>query len=447
MFLDRLKALIKTISSTALAILALYAVVVLFSSAAQALGGPALAVPLLQNTLVDDASVPLLINYQGTLRDTEGEPLSGYYTMTFRLYDDIIALPDAAVWSEQHISVTVRSGLFSVLLGDSQPFGATFFNSPDRFIGVTVDPYDEMVPRQRFASVPYAIYADRAYSLSAADGDPQDAVYVDDGGRVGIGTANPAAQLNISGQEADAWASGLSLQRSDGGEGRLMADPQGLKFRTMEDGDAFFFQNAANATTLKILDNGNVGIGVGNPGSRLTILGPEEGVLRLNNSNGDSYMTFDGNEIDTYNSGLLLNRNSTTNVSIAGGGGDVLIGTSGSSLSVRGALNVAGNITVDNVKPVLIRRFENLPNNGDTNTGISANNYECVATSWSADYDINEGGAHFNQIWTHVVGSTWYIDAHLSSEGNDENPDVDVLCFRKDIAEWVGASRSLNDPD
>jgi hypothetical protein len=99
------------------------------------------------------------------------------------------------------------------------------------------------------------------------------------------------------------------------------------------------------------------------------------------------------------------------------------------------------------VKPVLIRRFENLPNNGDTNTGISADNYECVATGWSAAYDIDEGGTHFNQIWTHVVGSNWWIDAHLASDGNDENPDVDVLCFRKDIAAWEGASRTLNDPD
>jgi hypothetical protein len=30
-------------------------------------------------------SVPLLLDYQGTLRDIEGNPLSDYYTMTFRL--------------------------------------------------------------------------------------------------------------------------------------------------------------------------------------------------------------------------------------------------------------------------------------------------------------------------------------------------------------------------
>ncbi|MCP4712284.1 MAG: hypothetical protein GY869_26985, partial [Planctomycetes bacterium] len=33
-----------------------------------------------------NATVPLVVNYQGNLKDAEGNPLSGSYTMTFRIY-------------------------------------------------------------------------------------------------------------------------------------------------------------------------------------------------------------------------------------------------------------------------------------------------------------------------------------------------------------------------
>jgi hypothetical protein len=112
--------------------------------------------------------VPLLTNYQGILKDSEGNLLSGYYNMTFRLYDDVTALATDARWVEQHLSVTVRDGRFTVLLGNNNPLPTTLFSSRDRFIGVTVEPYDEMVPRQRFASVPYA--------MNAGDGVPVGAV-------------------------------------------------------------------------------------------------------------------------------------------------------------------------------------------------------------------------------------------------------------------------------
>jgi len=44
-----------------------------------------------------EATVPLVMNYQGYVRDAEGDPLSGYYTMTFRIYEQVIA--SSARWS------------------------------------------------------------------------------------------------------------------------------------------------------------------------------------------------------------------------------------------------------------------------------------------------------------------------------------------------------------
>jgi microcystin-dependent protein len=106
------------------------------------------------------ATVPLVMNYQGTLRDIEGNLLSGTYVMTFRIYnamDDPIA---SALWAEEHTGVVVRDGLFNVVLGDITAISPTLFDSPNRFVGVQVGDDDELVPRQRFASVPYAIRAD-----------------------------------------------------------------------------------------------------------------------------------------------------------------------------------------------------------------------------------------------------------------------------------------------
>lgn len=116
------------------------------------------------------ATVPLVLNYQGYLRDAEHNPLSGYYTMTLRVYANVTDPVASALWSEQHVSVTVRSGSFSVLLGNITPVPATLFDTPDRFVGVTVDPYDEMVPRQRFASVPYAFEANQTQDSDLLDG-------------------------------------------------------------------------------------------------------------------------------------------------------------------------------------------------------------------------------------------------------------------------------------
>jgi hypothetical protein len=63
--------------------------------------------------------------------------------------------------------VTVRDGNFNALLGNNVALPMTLFSTADAFIGVQVDSYDEMVQRQRFATVPYAAHADFAHRLLA----------------------------------------------------------------------------------------------------------------------------------------------------------------------------------------------------------------------------------------------------------------------------------------
>ena len=149
--------------------------------------GAALGAALLQSA-TGAQTVPPYLNYQGMLRDAEGNPISGVKKLTFRIYKDVTAPLPEALWMEEHNEVTVRDGQFSVLLGNNEPIPPELFTGPDLFIGVTVDPLDEMVPRQRFASAPYAMVADHATALTAPNGSSTHVVHVDSAGRVGVGT-------------------------------------------------------------------------------------------------------------------------------------------------------------------------------------------------------------------------------------------------------------------
>jgi hypothetical protein len=104
----------------------------------------------------------MALNFQGILRDAAGKPLAnGSYTMTFRLYTSLTATATAAIWTEQQTQVAVRDGRFSTTLGSVKPLLPGYFATGTRFIGVQVANQQEMLPRQRLGSVPYAVNADQ----------------------------------------------------------------------------------------------------------------------------------------------------------------------------------------------------------------------------------------------------------------------------------------------
>ena len=145
------------------------------------------------------------ITYQGRLTDSSGSPLTGTYVMAFRLYNS--ATGGTSLWEEYRTgadSVAVTRGLFAVRLGSLTAIPQSVItNNNSLWLGVTVGTDAEMAPRVQLGSVPYAFQANRAaraYGLSAPDGDPADAAIVDNGGKVGIGTTNPQAKLEIDGQ-------------------------------------------------------------------------------------------------------------------------------------------------------------------------------------------------------------------------------------------------------
>lgn len=103
------------------------------------------------------ASSPGMINYQGFLRDPSGDPVSGTFTLTFKIYDD--ALGGDALWQEVHVDVPVSNGQLSVILGEGDPpvaINDSVFEDSDRWLGITIGDDQEVTPRTRLVSVPYS---------------------------------------------------------------------------------------------------------------------------------------------------------------------------------------------------------------------------------------------------------------------------------------------------
>ena len=107
-------------------------------------------------------NIPNTLNYQGTLTDSTGKPVTAAAkSVTFKLYTS--ALGGAAFWTEPQ-SVPVTNGQFSAVLGNSVSLPTDKFTG-NTYVGITVDSGPEMLPRQKLTSV--------AYALKAADAIPK----------------------------------------------------------------------------------------------------------------------------------------------------------------------------------------------------------------------------------------------------------------------------------
>ncbi len=107
--------------------------------------------------------IPATFNYQGFLRDSGGQVMTGNYTMTARIYDTL-DVAGATLYTETFRAVTVRDGWFNIVLGDDpqgQDLQAVFSSTP-RYLGLTLEGQDSELTRQRFHGVPWALYATNA---------------------------------------------------------------------------------------------------------------------------------------------------------------------------------------------------------------------------------------------------------------------------------------------
>jgi hypothetical protein len=243
------------------------------------------------------AAVPARLNYQGYLTDAIGA-LNGTYDMTFRLYAD--STGGAALWTEAYAGVRVSGGVFNVLLGSLSPLSPSMFDGRSLWIETQVGGAT-LGPRSPIVTVAYATRA--AVADSAVHG-PQP--WTESGanvyrasGRVGIDTSDPQARLHtrLDGGTFDNYA----LFQTSPGTGYAGGILLGNSAATS--GTAFKMTSSYNFT-----GNGKARFGF------------------INNNTPETFV----------NGGPAMEVDYAT--------GNILLGQSGTQVSVGGGLSVVGDI-------------------------------------------------------------------------------------------------------
>ena len=139
-----------------------------------------------------NAQVPQFINYQGKLKDSGGNPLTGTYDFRMRIYDDPTA--GTLLYADEHAGINVRpGGIFNVAIGSgtvmtppNQPFSSLEFTEP-YYLSVEVGQngvWDgEMTPRVPLATYMYAFNSQQLEGHSAGNG-ADDVLVLDSNGDI-----------------------------------------------------------------------------------------------------------------------------------------------------------------------------------------------------------------------------------------------------------------------
>lgn len=168
--MNKIRTFAQAIGYLALALLALYGVLTLLGGASPlplALQAHAQELVTASETASGpDAAIPGTINYQGYVRDSTGKLLNGTYDITARIWDSAID-GNEKYKNDMVKGVSVRDGLFNIVLGEKPAFKADTFDPLPRYIGIDLG-QGELIPRQRLHAVPWAMAANKAKSADAA---------------------------------------------------------------------------------------------------------------------------------------------------------------------------------------------------------------------------------------------------------------------------------------
>ena len=111
------------------------------------------------------AEVPMMLSHQGRILDTERNPIGGIEMLTFAMYDGPES--NTVLWSET-LSVSLDNGYYTLMLGRTANIPENIFDGATVYLGIRVGNDDELRPRIRISSVPYAF---KAATADNATGD------------------------------------------------------------------------------------------------------------------------------------------------------------------------------------------------------------------------------------------------------------------------------------
>lgn len=162
---------------------------------------------LLAATSLQAAPVPRVIGYEGRLL-RDGAPATGVIDVHFAIFS--MAEGGADLWREnQRLAFT--DGFYAAYIGASTPLDPLLFDGGDLFLELTIDG-EALTPRERIASVGYALRADVATSVA---GGAVDAKSIAIGGRQVLDATGrltgPAAYTAGAGIEIDPSTNTISL--------------------------------------------------------------------------------------------------------------------------------------------------------------------------------------------------------------------------------------------
>ncbi len=127
---------------------------------------------LLFSAAVSFADVPLKINYQGRLTETDGTPVDGLIQINFKLYGSETG--DDSLWWTGILTIPVDSGLINYQLGSNVSIPSDFFGpGSEPFLGITIGTDPELAPRTPITSSAFAWHANTsdttAHAITVAD--------------------------------------------------------------------------------------------------------------------------------------------------------------------------------------------------------------------------------------------------------------------------------------
>jgi len=268
----------------------------------RAIGAAILLLPVLALGQVTVA-VPQTIGYQGRLLQAGGAPENGANVqLTFTIYDTETA--GSAKWSETQ-TVNFTNGFYAVFLGSTSiPSGQALlaaFDGHDRWLELRVGSGTPLIPRQRIASVAYAMSATNALHAASADSATTagHAVTADLASAVADGavTAGKIADGAVTaGKIADGAVTAGKI--ADGAVTLAKIADSAVTAAKIADGAVTLAKIAAGAVGGSQLAGGAAAANLGfNPVQQGTGIGQSGNAVKLGWNNSDLLLTVDATNI------------------------------------------------------------------------------------------------------------------------------------------------------